>query len=96
MAPDRTRQSWAVPGDSLSRQEQSTLRRFNLAEGALMLSLGTSALIFPLVASVWLMGVVALVFLMAGVVSWITTLARDCHLSGPTPSGALWWRPCLC
>jgi hypothetical protein len=48
MAPDRTRQSWAVPGDSLSRQEQSALRRFNLAEGALMLSLGTSALIADL------------------------------------------------
>jgi hypothetical protein len=48
MAPDRTRQSWAVPGDSLSRQEQSALRRFTLAEGALMLSLDTSALILSL------------------------------------------------
>ena len=47
MAPDRTRQSWAVPGDSLSRQEQSALRRFTLAKGALILSLGTLALIFP-------------------------------------------------
>ena len=82
MAPDRTKQAGAVPGDSISRQEQSALRRFTLAEGALMLSLGTLALIFPLVASVWLTGVVALVFLVAGVVSWITTLARARHLSG--------------
>ena len=68
MAPDRTKQAGAVPGDSISRQEQSALRRFTLAEGALMLSLGTLALIFPLVASV----------------------------VDPTPSGASWWRPCLC
>ena len=110
MAPGRRRQSGAVPGDSLSRQEQSALRRFTLAEGALMLSLGTLALIFPLVASVWLTAVVALVFLVAGVVSWITTLARACHPSGPHAFGRfvvatllvltlLWpWRQgwCLC
>jgi uncharacterized membrane protein HdeD (DUF308 family) len=87
MVPDRTKQAGAVPGDSVSRQEQSALRRFTLAEGALMLSLGTLALIFPLVASVWLTGVVALVFLVAGVVSWITTLARARHLSGPHAFG---------
>jgi hypothetical protein len=47
MAPDRAKQAGAVPGDSISRQEQSALRRFTLAKGALILSLGTLALIFP-------------------------------------------------
>ena len=76
MAPDRAKQAGAVPVNSVSRQEQRALLRFTLAEGALMLSLGTLALIFPLVSSFWLTGVVALVFLVAGVVSWIPTLAR--------------------
>lgn len=52
-----------------------------------MLLLGALALIFPLVASLWLTVIVALVCLVAGVVSWITTLARARHLSG---SHAFW------
>jgi uncharacterized membrane protein HdeD (DUF308 family) len=87
MAPDRAKQAGAAPGDSISRLEQRALRRFTLAEGAAMVTLGTLALIFPLVASVWLTGGVALVFLVAGIVSWITTLARARHLSGPHAFG---------
>lgn len=62
--------------------EQRALRRFTLAEGLLMLVLGSLALIFPLVASVWVAGAVALAFLVAGLVSWLTTLARARWLSG--------------
>jgi len=64
------------PGDSNIDAGESSLRIFTLAEGILMLVLGTLALIFPLVASVWVTGVVALVFLVAGLISWINTLGR--------------------
>lgn len=64
------------PGDPSLEAGESSLRIFTLAEGILMLVLGTLALIFPLVASVWVTGVVAMVFLVAGLISWINTLGR--------------------
>jgi uncharacterized membrane protein HdeD (DUF308 family) len=64
------------PGDPNSDAGENSLRIFTLAEGVLMLVLGTLALIFPLVASVWVTGVVAMVFLVAGLISWINTLGR--------------------
>jgi uncharacterized membrane protein HdeD (DUF308 family) len=62
-------------------QEESALRTFTLAEGIMMLVLGTLALIFPLVASVWVTAVVALVFLVAGLISGINTLGRARQLA---------------
>lgn len=64
------------PGDHSIEEGESSLRIFTLAEGILMLVLGTLALIFPLVASLWVTGVVAMVFLVAGLISWINTLGR--------------------
>lgn len=68
--------------DSSVKCEEIALRSFTLAEGIMMLVLGSLALIFPLVASIWVTGFVAMVFLVAGLVSWINTLARARHLSG--------------
>lgn len=63
-------------------REAATLRTFTLAEGVLMLVLGGLALLFPVVASLWVTAVVALAFLVAGIVGWISSLARSRRLSG--------------
>ena len=76
------------PGDPNIDAGDNSLRIFTLAEGILMLVLGTLALIFPLVASVWVTGVVALVFLVAGLISWINTLGRARQLD----SLHIFWR----
>lgn len=59
------------------------LRAWALGEGVLMLVLGLLAVTFPIVASLWVARVVALMFLLAGLCSWIHTLGRARHLSGP-------------
>ncbi|MFN9057767.1 MAG: DUF308 domain-containing protein, partial [Cyanobacteriota bacterium] len=76
MAFDHTEPPAQSPGDPSLPREESALRTFTLAEGIMMLILGTLALIFPLVASVWVTAVVALVFLIGGLISWINTMAR--------------------
>jgi uncharacterized membrane protein HdeD (DUF308 family) len=83
MAPDRANQRAASPAESLRSREQRTLLRATLLEGGVMLLLGASALIFPLVASIWLTGSVALVFLVSGLVTGIATGLRARLLSVP-------------
>ncbi len=57
-----------------------SLRSLALAEGILMLVLGTLALLFPVVASLWVTAMVAVAFLVGGLVGWITTLLRGRQL----------------
>lgn len=73
--------------DSMIPYEESALRTFTLAEGIMMLVLGTLALVFPLVASVWVTAVVALVFLVAGLISGINIMGRARQLA---PQHTFW------
>ena len=66
---------------SLLARDSQALRTFTLAEGVVMLVLGTLALLFPVLASMWVTAVVAIGFLVAGLVGWISTLARTRRLS---------------
>ena len=63
-------------------RDSAALRTFTLAEGVVMLILGSLALIFPVLASVWATAVVAIGFLVGGIVGWVNTLARASRLSG--------------
>ncbi|MEB3300877.1 MAG: DUF308 domain-containing protein [Cyanobacteriota bacterium] len=76
MAFDPREASAHPPADPSLPREESALRTFTLAEGIMMLVLGTLSLIFPLVASVWVTAAVALVLLIGGLISWINTMAR--------------------
>lgn len=76
MAFDHTEPPAQSPADPSFPREESALRTFTLAEGIMMLILGTLSLIFPLVASVWVTAAVALVFLIGGLISWVNTMAR--------------------
>ncbi len=67
----------------MALEKQRTLRRATLLEGGALVLLGSSALVFPLVASLWLTAVVALVFLLAGLVTGISTGFRARWLSRP-------------
>ncbi|APD47446.1 MULTISPECIES: HdeD family acid-resistance protein [unclassified Synechococcus] len=59
----------------------AALRTFTIAEGIVMIVLGSLALIFPVVASFWVTAVVALAFLVGGIVGLVDNLYRARHLS---------------
>lgn len=63
-------------------RDSAALRTFTLAEGVVMLVLGSLALIFPVLASLWVTAVVAIGFLVGGIVGWVSTLTRAVRLSG--------------
>jgi uncharacterized membrane protein HdeD (DUF308 family) len=72
--PDKTRRQ--PPWHQRKQRGDNELRTLTVLEGIMMLVLGTTALVFPLVASLWVTSVVAVVFLVAGLVSGMATLAR--------------------
>ncbi len=72
----------------LQRQQIAALRTFTLAEGVLMLVLGTLALVFPVVASFWVTAIVAVAFLVGGIVGWVDNLIRSRQLT----RGHTFWR----
>ena len=84
MAFDPREASAHPPADPSLLREESALRTFTLAEGIMMLVLGTLSLIFPLVASVWVTAAVAMVLLIGGLMSWINTMARARQLDSQT------------
>lgn len=63
-------------------RDSAALRTFTLAEGVVMLVLGSLALVFPVLASLWVTAVVAIGFLVGGIVGWVSTLTRAVRLSG--------------
>lgn len=87
MKPPPTEPEAQTEAHRIVAREEMALRTYTVAEGILMLVLGTLALIFPFVASVWLTAVVAVVFLVAGLFGGINTLVRARQLTG---SHAFW------
>jgi uncharacterized membrane protein HdeD (DUF308 family) len=69
-----------TPSHPLQRQ-LTALRTFTIAEGVLMLVLGSLALIFPVIASFWVTAIVAVAFLVGGIVGWVDNLIRARQLS---------------
>jgi uncharacterized membrane protein HdeD (DUF308 family) len=69
------------PESSRLARDSDALRTFTLAEGVVMLILGSLALIFPVLASVWATAMVAIGFLVGGIMGWVSTLARAVRLS---------------
>jgi uncharacterized membrane protein HdeD (DUF308 family) len=65
----------------LERRATQGLRAFTMAEGIVMLVLGTLALLFPVIASAWVTMIVAIAFLVGGIVGWINNLSRARRLS---------------
>lgn len=81
MASDHTDGLAQQPAEPIGSREATDLRTFTIAEGIMMLVLGSLALLFPMVASVWVTAFVSLAFLVAGLISWINTMGRARQLA---------------